>query len=621
MNDVRVTGTQSTLEGGIGVPPHQGSTIVSALIANGTRRPDTPAMRYRDHTGKWQVINWKDYELAARQVAAGLAELGLGAGSRVGILASNRPEWHMADLGILTNRGITVPLYPTSSPAQVSYALRHSGASVCFVDTHEQLGKVMLVRDELPDLQRIVLIDTPRRAGDTFVMNFDELRATGVDYLRRGSLERLPTSEQVQPDDVATIVYTSGTTGPPKGAMITHQNVMWTLRQVAPEYGIGEGERFLSFLPLSHIAERMMSDFAPIAVVGETWFARSLATVPEDLPDCRPTVFLAVPRVWQKLRAAIEGRVETQPVALKSAVATYLGLGHRIVEANQGGAAVPVPLVLTYRALDRVIGASIRRHVGLDQARVLVSSAAPIHPDLIRWFHAMGLPLLQIYGQTESCGPTTANRLASNHIGTVGTGLPGMTVVLAPDGEVLLKGENVCRGYLDDPEGTRSLIDDEGWMHSGDIGVLDANGDLRITGRKKDLIITASGKNVAPQEIENELCNDPLISDAVVVGEGRKYLSVLLALDAEEAAKWARAHDLNADPRALAENAILIAHVEHVVEEVNSRRSHAEWVKKFRILPGGLTTAAEELTPTMKVKRAVVYKHYQSVIDELYAGE
>ena len=472
-----------------GVPASQGPTIVDALIANGARCPDRPAMRHRG-AGRppgadWEVITWAEYLLAARQIAAGLAEVGVDRADRVAILSDNRPEWHLADLGTLANGSVTVPVYPSSSPGQVAYILGHAAVRVCFVDSHTQLGKVLEVRDQLPALQRIVLADGLRREGDTFVTGVDELRALGADRLARdpGAVDQ--RWRGVLPGDTATIVYTSGTTGPPKGAMISHDNIMWTLRHVTPLYGLGEGERLLSFLPLSHIAERMMSDFMPIAVTGETWFARSLATVAEDLPACRPTVFLAVPRVWEKLREGIEGRVRTEPMAVRAAIARFISLGMRRVAAQQDGLPLGRPADSVYGALDRTLGVTMRRHLGLDQAHVLITAAAPTHPDLIRWFHAVGLPLLELYGQTEGCGPSTANRPERVRIGTVGPALPGMNVRVAADGEILVRGGNVCLGYLDDPKATAALIDAEGWMHTGDTGAFDPDGSLRIIGRKR----------------------------------------------------------------------------------------------------------------------------------------
>jgi long-chain acyl-CoA synthetase len=607
----------------IGVPTHQGATIVEALIANGRRHANRPAMRHcaaDRQAGEWEVLTWADYLLAARQVAGGLAEIGVEPGQRVAIMSANRVEWHLADLGTLLNGSVTVPIYPTSSPAQVAYILRHAEVTVCFVDSHAQLGKIVEIRDQLPDLKRVVLADGAWRTGDELVVGFNDLRAVGADRMSRDPDAVDERARGVSPTDVATIVYTSGTTGPPKGALITHQNIMWTLRTVTPLYEIGEGDRLLSFLPLSHIAERMMSDFMPIAVAGETWFARSLATVAEDLPACRPTVFLAVPRVWEKLREGIEDHLRTQPPPVRAAVDRYVALGLRRVIAEQEGTPLSRSTLALYHALDRTLGSTIRQQLGLDQAHILITAAAPTHPDLIRWFHAMGLPLLELYGQTEGCGPTSANRMDRNRIGTVGTAFPGMKVRVAEDGEILLNGANVCLGYLKDPEGTAELIDADGWMHTGDTGVFDAEGCLRIIGRKKDLLITAAGKNIAPQGIESDLRNHPLISEAMVVGEGRKYLAALLTLDPEELTRWAHEHNKLGDLEAITGDADLLGEIQAAVDDVNAKRSHAEGIRKFRVLAHDLTAEAGELTPTMKVKRAVVYEHFAEAIDELYSG-
>lgn len=596
----------------------RGDTVVASLQANARVHPDRPAVRRRVNHA-WEVTSWADYAQAIKEVAAGLAELGIGPEEHVGILSNNRMEWHLADLGALSNGSVTVPVYSTSSPAQVAYILGHGETRVCFADTHAQLGKILTVRDDLPKLDRVILFENSRRVDDTFVTGFDELRALGRQRLERVPEDVTARLDGVRPDNLATLVYTSGTTGPPKGTMISHANVVWTLRNSMPAFNINEGERLLSFLPLSHIAERMMSDFAPIAVGGETWFADSLATVAEDLKDCRPTVFFAVPRVWEKLREAVEEKVRTMPSYLQAAVHRYISLGLEKVAASQDGTPFGPLAHVEYEGLDRVIGRKIRGEMGLDQAHVMITAAAPTHPDVIRWFHALGLPICELYGQTEDCGPATSNRPDDNRIGTVGRALPGISVRIAEDGEVLVKGGNVCLGYFKNPEATAELIDAEGWMHTGDMGVLDNEGYLRMTGRKKDLIITAAGKNIAPQDIETELRFHPLISQAVVVGEGRPYLSALFTLDPEELQRWATERGKLIEFEALAADHDVVAEVQRNVDEVNERRSHAEGIRKFRILPQDFTVADGELTPTLKVKRNVVYERHAGVIDELYA--
>ena len=597
-----------------------GDTIVDAFRENLRRRPDHPALRRHVDRG-WEMLTWADYGTAVSEVTAGLAELGIGAGEHVGIFSNNRLEWHVADLGSLSNGCVTVPLYQTSAPEQVAYVLGHADARVCFVENEDLLGRILAVRDRLPKLDRLVVFEDGRRIDDPDVLNFAELRAVGAARLQREPGLFEARAGAVSADQIATLVYTSGTTGPPKGTMITHANIMWTIRSSVSMFQIQEGERLLSFLPLSHIAERMMSDFAPIAVGGETWFARSLATVAEDLRDCHPTVFFAVPRVWEKFQEAVLAKLGEEHGAKKIVIDRYLGLGRRIVSKYGSIDRAPVWERLPYGLLDGAVGAKVRHEMGLDRAHILITAAAAIHPDLIRWFHAMGLPLVELYGQTEACGPTTCNPPEANRIGTVGLPIPGARVRIADDGEILVKGGNVCSGYFRDDAGTAALLDEDGWMHSGDAGSLDANGYLRITGRKKDLIITAAGQNIAPQEIETDLRHYELISEAVVVGEGRRYLTALLALDGGALTSWSEHHAKVADYEALTSDPDLVVEVDHIVAAVNAKRSRVENVRKYRILPHELTIAAGEMTPTLKVKRNMVYDAYQGLIDEMYATD
>ena len=427
---------------------------------------------------------------------------------------------------------------------------------------------------------------------DPFVVGFDEVGAVGAQALERDPhrFERL--ADAVKPDDVATLVYTSGTTGPPKGAEVTHANIMWVMRAAIPFIHCTRGERFLSFLPLSHVAERMISDFASVAVTGETWFARSLSTVVEDLGECRPTIFFAVPRVWEKLYEAVLARLGDSPPVLEFVVQRYIQLGRQVTARRQARTSVPLWEDLALRGLDAAIGSRIRQQLGLDKAHILASSAAPVSPDLLRWLHAVGLPVIELYGQTEACGPSTCNPPEDIRIGTVGVPIPGVLIEIASDGEVLVRGGNVCRGYFRDPESTAELIDADGWMHTGDIGQVDADGYLTITGRKKDLIITAAGQNISPQEIEEDLRHNGLISEAVVVGEGRRYLTALVTLDEEAVVPWARRHGKVADYEALVSDPDLHAEVDRTIESVNQRHAHVENIRKYRVLPheihGGL---------------------------------
>lgn len=598
----------------------EGATIIEAFRTNVRGIPERPAMRRRSR-GEWEVFTWADYGRAVAEVTAGLADLGIGPGERVAILSGNRVEWHLADLGGLANGSVTVPIYPTSSAEQVGYILNHCGARLCFVENDELLAKVLEARNTLPKLDRVVVFDDGERFDDPFLTDLSELQAVGAARLQRepGLFEKRAAA--VIPDQPATLVYTSGTTGPPKAAVLTHANIMWTIRSAASLVHLASGERLLSFLPLSHVAERGMSEFAPITIGGETWFARSLATVAEDLIDCRPTVFFAVPRVWEKLQTAVLEKIEEAPWLMRRVVRRYIELGRKLEAQREVGRRLAPWEQLPHAVLDAALGVTIRREIGLDRAHILITAAAPIHPDLVRWLHAIGLPVIELYGQTEVCGPTTCNPPDDNRVGTVGRALPGVSVRIAKDGEILVKGGNVCAGYFNDPTSTSELLDSEGWMHSGDLGALDADGYLHLTGRKKDLIITAAGQNIAPQDIEVELKGHPLVSEAVVIGEGRRYLTAVLTLDAAALGDWAHERGKVADYEELAADPDLRQEIDSLVAAVNARRSRVEGIRKHRILAHEFTVAAGELTPTLKVKRAVVCQAHAELIDEMYADD
>ncbi|HEY7134053.1 MAG TPA: long-chain fatty acid--CoA ligase [Acidimicrobiia bacterium] len=604
--------------------PGAAGTIVELFRRRVVQYSDRVALR-RNVDGRWEPFTWREYGEAVAAATAGLVQLGVEPGDRVGLLSMNRLDWHVADLGILAAAAVTVPVYPTSAAEQVAYILRDAGARVCFVEDRDQLAKVLEHRDELAALEHVVVFDTTdvdvdRVADpDAFCTSIDALRALGEQRLVREPELPDARADAVAHDALATLVYTSGTTGPPRGAMITHANVMGTVDVITKVVTIGPDDRFLSFLPLSHIAERTVSHFGQIVSGGETWFARSLATLAEDLPQCRPTIFFAVPRVWEKLREAILARVKGERGLAHALGTRYLELGPEAVAEAQGRARMGVMDKVLYDVLDRVVGARIRSGTGLDRARVLVSGAAPIHVELLEWLHGVGLRVGEVYGQTEDCGPTTLNPPDAIRIGTVGPPLPGVDVRIADDGEILVKGPNVCQGYFNDDAATRELIDADGWMHSGDVGHFDDAGYLVVTDRKKDLIITAQGKNIAPREIETRLRYEPLVSQVVVIGEGRPYLTALITLDPDQLVPWARTRGKPLEPEALVWDPDLRAAIDKAVAHVNGELSRPENIRKWRILPHDFTVASGELTPTLKVKRNVVSERYADVIGELYA--
>lgn len=596
--------------------PPTGSTIVDVFRAAARVRPEAAALLHRDEVG-WQVLTWAGYERAVAEVALGLRALGLEPGDRVGILSRNRPEWHIADLGVLAAGLVSTPVYDTSAASQVAHVLGDAGARACFVEDGQQLAKVLLRRADLPDLERVIVMGTVPGADDRFVLHLDELRATGAADLEADPDAFAALVSGVDPAALATLVYTSGTTGPPKGAMITHANIMATLRSLSSVVDLGPDDRFLSFLPLSHITERSVSHFGQIVARGETWFARDLASVPQDLRDCRPTLFFAVPRVWEKLRDGIVERAEEAPRPLGAPLRRYFDLATRRGQGRPGwGTDADRRL---HAALDGTVGALLRHRLGLDRARMLVSGAAPIHPDLVRWFHGIGLPIVEGYGQTEVSLCTSLNDREDNRIGTVGRPIPGVEVRIADDGEILVRGAGVCAGYWGQPAATAQLIDDDGWLHSGDLGHLDTDGRLCVTGRKKDLIVNAYGKNISPSELETALENEAFVSQAVVVGDRRPYLTALLTLDPVAASEVAGRVGGTPDTAALVEDETIRRAVAAGVERVNERHSHAEAIRRWRLLPDEFSVADEELTPTMKVRRERVIAEHAELIEEMYA--
>jgi long-chain acyl-CoA synthetase len=574
------------------------------------------ALRWRNDRS-WVVKTWQTYGLDVRRAAAGLIRQGLLPGDRAAILSNNRWEWHAADLAIMSAGGVTVPIYQTSSSSQVTYALAHSEARFCFVENVEQLAKVLLRRHELPKLERVYVVESSEGLDDAFVGEFVDVIELGDDALRDDPQIVDSRVAMVTTGDLATLVYTSGTTGPPKATMLSHGNIIANIRNVTAVIPIDQNDRFLSFLPLSHIAERTVSHFGQIVSGGETWFAASLSSVPDDIKACRPTVFFAVPRVWEKLHDAIVSAMGSQPrVMQQAAERLWAPPGPTARE----GFAAAIGRGVEHRLLDATIGRRVRSHLGLNRCRFFVSGAAPIAPELLGWFARIGIPIAEVYGQTEACGVTTLNPPGAIRLGTVGPPAPGVTVRIAADGEVLVRGANVSSGYFKAASATEDLIDADGWMHSGDLGSVDADGYLTITGRKKDLIITSSGKNVSPQEIESQLELEPLISHAVVVGDNRPYLVALVTLDAEALTDWASRHAKLAESQALLDDPELIEEVGDIVTHVNERHARVEQIKEWRLLPNDFTIATDELTPTLKVKRQVVLERNAQLIDELYAG-
>ncbi|HEX2296762.1 MAG TPA: long-chain fatty acid--CoA ligase [Actinomycetota bacterium] len=606
-------------------------TLIERFQERIAEHPEAVALRYKSG-GAWKDITWRDYGDRVRRAAKALMAQGLGHGDKMSLLSLNRPEWHVADIGCLSIGAATAPIYVTNSPEQVAYIVGHSESKVAVVENPDQLQKVLKMRSELPALQKVVVIEGYQNDADPdLVMSWDDFLKAG-DSIADADFDA--ARAKVEPQDLATFVYTSGTTGPPKAVMLTHANVMWTARSSEAIIPLGEATKgkAVSYLPLSHIAERMLTHFLQIYYGTTTCFAESLDTLLADLQAIKPTYFFGVPRVWEKFYAGVQAKMaQADPNDRKTKLARKaIGLGKEITKLEQeavqrGGkitdAKIPLGMKLQHAALDKLVLHKIRAAFGLEECELALSSAAPLSPELIGFFHSIGLKIAEGYGQSEDNGPTAWNPPDAILIGSVGKPMPGLEVKIAEDGEILVRGGNVMAGYFKDDEATRETIDEDGWLHSGDVGEFNDHGYLKITDRKKDLIITAGGKNIAPQELENKVKVHPLISQVVAIGDRRPFMTCLVTLDPEKAPVWAKEQGIDGDMAAIANHERTIKEIEGAINETNKTLAKVEQIKKFRILERDFLQEENEITPTMKVKRKTINEIYGDAIEEMYAKD
>ena len=587
--------------------------IVAATVA--TRFRDTVA-KYPDRVAlrSWNGdtptdITWAEYALRACRVAAALADAGVTRGDRVVFLITNRPEFHIADVAALLVGATPISIYNSSSPEQIAYLASHSSATYAIVENAKFLERLLSVRDQIPTLKKVAVIDTPETLPDG-VLLWDDLMAHEPVELSVASLI-------AQPDDLATVIYTSGTTGPPKGVMLDHKGVLWTAESLMNRFGFDiTGMRMVSYLPMAHIAERNTSHYAGIIQGLEVTTCPDAGRITTYLGHSRPQVFFAVPRVWEKMYASITSVVHAD-AAKGAAFDAALAVGWEASEYRARGEEIPADLAESLVTAD-ILLAPWRRVLGLDECKVAISGAAPIPFEIFRFFRGLGLEISEIYGLSETYGPMTWTPFRVK-VGTVGPAIPGTEVRLGEDGEVICRGGNIFTGYLDQPEKTAEVLTADGWFHTGDIGVLDDEGYLKIVDRKKELIITAGGKNISPANLEAALKASPLIGQACVIGEGRPFLSALLVLDTEVAPVWASRHGINeASLEALAANEQIRTAVQADVDTVNAQFSKAEGIKRFTILSAEWEADSEELTPTMKLKRRGISAKYAAEIEALY---
>jgi long-chain acyl-CoA synthetase len=576
-------------------------TIPRRVLRQAVERPSTIAYQAKVD-GRWQPTTWRTYAEQIRTAARALIALGLPAGGKVSILGFNRPEWVILDHAAMMAGGVPAGIYTTCSAEEVQYIIHHSESRIVLVENADQLAKVKAKRAELPLLKWILMMRGATATGAD-VLTWDDFLAKAEGVAEAELDRRIDAIEQA---DVATLIYTSGTTGPPKGVMLSHRNLAWTAEALLDIAGRPTDDVSLSYLPLSHIAEQMCTVHMPATAGSTVYFAESLEKVPENLKEARPTAFFGVPRIWEKFHAGLAGRL-AQATGVKKRLADWArGVCTKVNAHRDRGEPIPAALGLQYKLADRLVISKVKAALGFDRAVRLYSGAAPIAPDVLEFMASLDLPIAEIYGQSEDSGPTACNLPGRTRLGSVGPALPGIEVKLAEDGEILVRGPNVFLGYFKEPEATAEALVD-GWLCSGDLGAFDKDGFLSITGRKKEIIITAGGKNIAPKNIEAMIKASPLVGEAVVIGDRRKYLTALVTLD-EAAVKQLG----DAEVRAT---------IQKTIDEANQSLARVEQVKKFAILTKPFGIDSGELTPTMKIKRKVVAQKFAREIDKMYASE
>jgi len=587
-------------------------------------RGDAVAMREK-HLGIWRAITWREYGARARAVGSGLVALGLRPRDVVSIIAENGPEWLYTDLGTMSVAGVTNGIYTTDSPRQVEYIVNDSGSRFFFAENEEQLDKILEVRGRCPQLVKIVVYDMDglHAFRDDQVLSFEALLELGAQWDREhpGAFDALV--ETPRPEDLAILVYTSGTTGPPKGVELTHANMLAQWRALQATRPRPSGGRLISFLPAAHIADRWSSHYNQMVFGIQVTSVSDPRAVAAVLPEVRPTVWGAVPRVVEKLKAALDAAIAADPDAQRrEATRAAIDLGIHRVRLEQAGEPVPDEIAAQHAVAEERVLSRLRARLGLDQAEWILIGAAPLARDVHEFLLGLGLPVAELYGMSECSCVVTACPPGEVRLGSVGRALPGVELRVAGDGELLVRGPVVMRGYRGHPEQTAEAIDAEGWMHTGDIATIDADGHVRIVDRKKELIINAAGKNMSPANIEGQLkAASPLIGQCVVIGDARPYNVALLVLDPDAAAAHARAHGLaDSSVEAVAADPEVRRLVDGAVERANGRLSRVEQIKRYALLAEEWLPGGDELTPTMKLKRKPIAAKHAATIDALYAG-
>jgi long-chain acyl-CoA synthetase len=586
-------------------------TVLHRLHSNGRLRPNAPA--YYVKTGEaWVSTPWHEYLSQVRQATRALIALGVGSGDVVTILGFNRPEWVIVDLAGMLAGGVSAGIYSTNSPKECQYIIEHAESSVILVENEEQWQKIKEIRGDMPCLKYIVTmqgtkVDEPMTLDwDSFMAKGNEVDETEVDQRLNG----------LQMDELATLIYTSGTTGPPKGVMLSHRNLAWTAERAVELLSIQTSDSVLSYLPLSHIAEQVFTIHGAITAGYQVYYAESGLKVAENLREVQPTVIFGVPRVWERFYNGVSARLNEATGVRARLIGWARGVGTQVTDLRNQGKEPAGMLAVQYSLANKLVFTKLKDAIGLGRMRHCVSGAAPIAKEILEFFGSLDIIIYEVYGQSEDTGPTTINRPGATKFGSVGQLFPGVEVKLAEDDEILVRGPNVFMGYYKDPAATASdLID--GWLHSGDLGKFDEDGFLFIIGRKKEIIITSGGKNIAPKNIEAALKNIELVSQAVVIGEQRRYLTALITLDQEAVLRFAEAHGL--ERQTIHIHPVLIEYMQKELDEkVNVHFARVEQVRSFKVLSRDFTVEDGELTPTLKIKRRIINQNFAAEIEAMY---
>lgn len=587
-------------------------SIPHRLRMHARTRPEDSAYFVREQT-EWVPTSWKDYADRVEQAARAMIHLGVAPGDAPAIIGFNAPSWSTAMMAGMMLGGKPTGVYTTNSAPELAYIVGHAESPILFVENKAQWEKLLEVRDQLPLLKHVVLFEGHPSIPGADVMTWDEFMALGDMSYQDALLERL---ENISEDDAATLIYTSGTTGPPKAVILTHGNLMAAARIAEQIANLRYEDRVLSYLPLSHVAEQIVSIHGPAYVGNEVYYATSLEELADNLPEVQPTVFFGVPRVWEKIYDGIQAQLQ-QASGVKKILANWaLSVGERGIPYRLKDEYPTGLLGIQYRLADKLVFSKIRDKIGLGANQLAISGAAPIVPEVLTFFAGINIVIQEVYGQSEGTALTSFNLRNEIRANTVGRAVPTVEIKIAEDGEILTRGKSISPGYYKDEKATKETFTEDGWLRTGDLGEFDEDGYLKITGRKKEIIITAGGKNIAPNNMERALKRHPLINEAVLIGDEKRYLTVLLTLEPDALQEWAKKH--GADAATAHENPELRAEIQAHIDEVNPEFARVERVQKFTLLPENFTVEAGQLTPSLKIKRRIIVEQFDDEINSMY---